>query len=99
MRFRSLGQKDPQDVGMAPYSSTLAWRIPWAEEPGGLQSIVSQSQIQLKQFSTQAWDWQEFKGAVSHLLLTILIDSFHWNMIYTMHRHQDLLFTKFISYI
>ena len=63
------GSEDPRDVGMATSSSTLAWRIPWAEEPGGLQSIVSQSQIQLKQFSTQAWGWQEFRGAVSHLLL------------------------------
>ena len=34
----SLGQEDPLEEGMAIYSSILAWRIPWAEEPGGLQS-------------------------------------------------------------
>ena len=34
----SLGQKDPPEKGMATYSSILAWRIPWTEEPGGLQS-------------------------------------------------------------
>ena len=67
MQLRSLGQKDPQEVGMASHSSILSWRIPWAEEPGGLQFIVSQSQIQLKRFSTQARGWQEFGGAVSHL--------------------------------
>ena len=36
---------------MATHSSILAWRIPWTEEPGGLQSIGSQSQTQLKRLS------------------------------------------------
>ena len=34
----SLGQEDSLEKGMAPYSSILAWRIPWTEEPGGLES-------------------------------------------------------------
>ena len=34
-----LGLKDPLEEGMASHSSILAWRIPWTEEPGGLQSI------------------------------------------------------------
>jgi len=34
-----LGQEDPLEEGMASHSSILAWRIPWTEEPGGLQSI------------------------------------------------------------
>ena len=33
---QSLGQEDPLEEGMAAYSSILAWRIPWTEEPGGL---------------------------------------------------------------
>ena len=33
------GQEDPLEEGMATHSSTLAWRIPWTEEPGGLQFI------------------------------------------------------------
>ena len=37
-----LGQEDPLEKGMATHSSILAWRIPWAEEPGGRQSIASQ---------------------------------------------------------
>ena len=32
---RSLGQEDPLEKGMATYSSTLAWRVPWTEGPGG----------------------------------------------------------------
>ena len=39
---RSLGQEDPLEKEMATHSSTLAWRIPWREEPGGLQSMGSQ---------------------------------------------------------
>jgi hypothetical protein len=39
---RSLGQEDPLEEGMATHSSTLAWEIPWTEEPGGLQSMGSQ---------------------------------------------------------
>ena len=38
----------PSDEGMAPHSSILAWRIPWTEEPGGLQAMGSQSQTELK---------------------------------------------------
>ena len=39
---QSLGQKDPLEKVMATHSSILAWRIPWTEEPGGLQSTGSQ---------------------------------------------------------
>ena len=37
-----LGRADPLEEGMATHSNMLAWRIPWTEEPGGLQSIGSQ---------------------------------------------------------
>ena len=40
MRVPSLGQEDPLEEGMATHSSVLAWRIPWTEEPGGLQSCT-----------------------------------------------------------
>ena len=42
MLIRSLGQEDPLEEGMATHSNILAWRIPWTEEPDGLQSIGSQ---------------------------------------------------------
>ena len=39
MRVQSLGQEDPLEKGMIIHSRILAWRIPWTEEPGGLQSM------------------------------------------------------------
>ena len=39
MWVRSLGQEDPLEEGMATHSSIPAWRIPWTEEPGRLQSM------------------------------------------------------------
>ena len=47
MRVRSLDWEDPLDLEMATHSSILAWKIPWTEEPGGLQSMGSQSQTRL----------------------------------------------------
>ena len=41
-QVRSLGQEDPLEKEMATHSSTLAWKIPWTEEPGRLQSTGSQ---------------------------------------------------------
>ena len=41
-QVRSLGQEDPLEKEMATYSSTLAWKIAWMEEPGRLQSMGSQ---------------------------------------------------------
>ena len=41
-RLQSLGQEDPLEKGMATHANILVWKIPWAEEPGGLQSMGSQ---------------------------------------------------------
>ena len=41
-QFQSLGQEDPLQKEMATHFSILAWKIPWTEEPGGLQSMGSQ---------------------------------------------------------
>ena len=38
-QFPLLGQEDPLEKGVATHSSVLVWRIPWTEEPGGLQSM------------------------------------------------------------
>ena len=43
-QVQSLGQEDLLEKGMATHSSLLAWRIPWTEEPGGLESMGLQSQ-------------------------------------------------------
>ena len=47
MQVSFLRQEDPLEKEMATHSSILAWRIPWTEEPGGLQSMASQSLTRL----------------------------------------------------
>ena len=42
IRVQSLGQEDHLEKKMAPHSSIIAWRISWAEDPGGVQSMGSQ---------------------------------------------------------
>ena len=60
--IRSLGWEDPLQKGMATHSSILAWRFPWTEEPGRLQSLGSQrvghdSVINISTFTlSEAWD-------------------------------------------
>ena len=46
-QVRSLGWEDPLKKEIATHSSILAWKISWTEEPGGLQSMASQSRAQL----------------------------------------------------
>ena len=48
-----LGQEDPPEKEMATHSSILAWRIPWTEEPGGLQSVGSQESDTTERLSTK----------------------------------------------
>ena len=50
--LQPLGWEDSLEEGMATHSSIFAWRIPWTEEPGGLQSVMSQSRTRLKWLST-----------------------------------------------
>ena len=54
MQVQFLVVEDPLEEGTVTDSSIPAWRIPWLEEPGGLQSIESQSLTQLKQISMHA---------------------------------------------
>ena len=51
MQVPSLGWEDPLEKEMATHSSILPWRIPWIEEPSGLQSMGLQSQRRLKRLS------------------------------------------------
>ena len=48
---QSLGREDPLEKEMVTHSSILAWRVPWMEEPGGLQSTGSQSRTRLSNFA------------------------------------------------
>ena len=52
-RVQPLGREDPLEKGMAIHSSSLSWRIPWTEDPGGLQSMGSQNRTQLSTFLPQ----------------------------------------------
>ena len=52
MRVQSLGWEDPLEEGMATHSSILAWRIPWTEEPGGLQKGSRQKQEEERPINT-----------------------------------------------
>ena len=53
-RVRSLGWEDPLEKEMVTHSSVLAWRIPWTEKPGRLQSMGSHSRTRLKRLSFTA---------------------------------------------
>ena len=50
-RVQSMGGEDLLEKEMATHSNILAWKIPWTEEPGGLQSMGSQSQTRLRDFT------------------------------------------------
>ena len=54
---RFLGWEDPLEKEMAIHSSTIAWKIPWAEEPGRLQSVGSQSWTRLNDFTFTFQGW------------------------------------------
>ena len=59
MGVQSLGWEDPLEEDTATHSSVLAWRIPWTEEPGGLQSIGSQR-------VGYNWSWTQPKQLSMH---------------------------------
>ena len=58
---QSLGQEDPREKEMAPHSRTLAWKIPWMEDPGRLQSMGSQSWTRLSNFTGSQGKYFTFK--------------------------------------
>ena len=55
-RVQSLVGEDPLEEGMATHSSILAWRIPWIEEPGGLQSMGSESDTTEDAHTSRVWN-------------------------------------------
>ena len=65
IQVRSLGQEDPLEKEMATHSSILAWRIPWTEKPGGLQSMGSQSWTRLSSSAhgpEPGFEWECFRS-------------------------------------
>ena len=98
----SLGWEDPLEKGKATHSSILAWRIPWPEEPGGLQSVGSQSwarlphfahSVQLREVSVvgDGWWGELYRWAVPLSVLKIicfLLCDFYHNL-------KDILINKY----
>ena len=85
---------------MATHSSILAWRIPWTEEPGRLESIRSQSRTQLKWLSTYTQHEGTLLGTLKSwgsLRITSVI--FHQTVLHPQHCHKWCLLTslKFLS--
>ena len=80
---QSLGREDPLEKEMATHSSILAWRIPWMEEPGGLQSTGSQSQTRLSDF-TFTFQWMNMQ----------ICNSFSWSRLTTQKRSVHNLIIK-----
>ena len=72
---RSLGLEEPLEKEMATHSSILAWRIPWTEEPGGLQSMESQkSRTRLSDQTTATFFFYRYKkkATLTHSAITTL---------------------------
>ena len=67
-QVRSLGQEDPLEKEMATHSSSFAWKIPWTEEPGRLQSMGLQSQTRLSNFMNRISEYFE-KYYISQFIL------------------------------
>ena len=90
--LQSLGQEDALRKEMATQSSTLAWKIPWIEEPGGLQSHeVTKSQTWLSHWElTQTVVWKDLAGIEKYLSNTYYVLSFSsmWTERFQMYK-QD----------
>ena len=81
--FQPLGQKALLENGMETHSSILAWRIPWAEEPGGLQSMGLQR-------SRHSWVTKAFKGQHFWKQANIKTSRLYRELIYEMETDTDL---------
>ena len=68
---QSLGWEDPLEKGMSTHSSILAWRIPWTEKPGRLQSMASQSWTPHFSLPTYIFCEDFFKVSSYNMLLSL----------------------------
>ena len=72
-RVRSLGREDPLEKEMAIHSSTSAWKIPWTEEPGRLQSMGSQSWTRLNDFTLMFLGFYPDHQAIVHTTFSLFL--------------------------
>ena len=85
MQVQSLGQEDPLEGSMATHFSILAWRIPWTEEPGGLQSMWSQKVGQ---------DWSDWAHTAANRGVNHLVKTHH-RQAETPESEESYLFPRF----
>ena len=89
---RSLGWEDPLEEDMATHSSILAWRIPWMEEPGGLQFMgshrVRQAEAAKQQQHVYIWIYIKLSGFISGLSIL-----FHWSIFLSLCQYHTVLVT------
>ena len=76
-RVRSLGRKDPLEKEMATHSSILAWKIPWTEDPGRLQSKSLVLQRVGHDWATSLHFTSCYHGVTAHLFPTLYLVSTH----------------------
>ena len=97
---QSLGQQDPLEEGMATHSSILAWKIPWTEEPGRLQSMWSQrvehnwvtnTSLQL---SIQKWIFASSKLHFSSRFLVHYNFQWEWSLLSSAPILFSIIFTN-----
>ena len=86
-QVRSLGWEDPLEEDMATHSSTPAWRIPWTDEPGGLQSTGSQNRTRLKRLSTVKYRCKYKQSSKSDIFL----NEKYQTLSYLLHRGWERL--------
>ena len=73
MQVQSLSQEDPLESEMASHSSVLAWRIPWTEEPGVLQSMgCKESDMTKHSTTTNICDLEYIKKELYHNIMWLL---------------------------
>ena len=97
-QVRSPGREDPLEKEMATHSSILAWRIPWTEEPGGLQSTGSQSRTRLSDYTFFLYTfklkghWKFFK--YFYIKSVSSIDIYFSGCDSFLHSDANLIFSK-----
>ena len=87
----SLGWEDPLEAGMTTHSNILAWRIPWTEQPGGLQSTGSQ---------TVRHNWSDFECTIFWISSKVFLSSISWILwlILFLHGQEDQSHSYVSSY-
>ena len=89
MGVQSLGLEDPLEKEIATHSSILAWRIPWTEEPGGLQSMSLTQLSCVKQLDTVGHNWTQLDTTEHTCTHTHIRTIFIYHRLYLVHTREE----------